>query len=88
MQYFKLPISTAAQIDCINREFFWKKNNVNKGLPLVAWAKVCMPKDVGGLGLCWTNDINLAFQCKLAWKILSNNISMWASTMKAKYLRN
>jgi len=88
MQCFKLPVSTSAQLDCINREFFWKKtNNANKGLPLVAWTKVCMPKTMGGLGLRRAQDVNLAFQCKLAWKVLQDKSSMWASVMRAKYLR-
>jgi len=87
MQCFKLPVTTATQLDCINREFFWKRNNVNKGLPLVAWEKVCMPKDMGGLGLRRAHDVNLAFQSKLAWKILRDNSSMWASIMRAKYIR-
>ena len=25
MQCFKLPVNTATQLDCINREFFWQK---------------------------------------------------------------
>jgi len=88
MQCFKLPATTATQLDNINREFFWKTNSLTKGLPLVAWTKICMPKNKGGLGLRRVSDTNLAFQCKLVWKILSNDVSMWVGIMRAKYLRN
>jgi len=56
----------AKQLHCINRDFLWKKDNTNKGLPLIVWDKVCMPKSQGGIGLRKTEDINMAFQCKLA----------------------
>jgi len=44
MQCFKLPSAVATNIDRVSREFFWKKNNTEKGLPLVAWDKICRPK--------------------------------------------
>ena len=88
MQCFKLPDATAKQLDCINREFFWKKNNINKGLPLIAWDKVCKPKSMGGLGLRKTKDVNMAFQSKLAWKILNDSDSLWVRILRTKYLRN
>ena len=42
MQCFQLPISITTQIDRLSREFFWKKNNTEKGLPLVAWDRICL----------------------------------------------
>ena len=37
---------------------------------MVAWDKVCQPKNLGGLGLRKTEAVSLAFQAKLAWKVL------------------
>jgi len=51
MQCFQLPASLSSELDRINREFFWKKSNSEKGLPMVAWDKICRPKKLGGLGL-------------------------------------
>ena len=86
MQCFQLPNTIATQIDRLNREFFWKKNNTDKGLPLVACDRIFRPKDRGGIGLCKTTAVNTAFQCKLAWKVLTNNESMWVRIMRNKFL--
>ena len=54
---------------------------------MVAWGKVCTPKKLGGLGLRKMAAVDCAYQCKLAWKILDGNESLWTSVMRAKYLR-
>ena len=54
----------------------------------MAWDQVCRLKDVGGLGLRRTAAVNTAFQCKLTWKVLTNNGSMWVRFMHTKYLWN
>ena len=65
-----------------------QKNNTKKGLPLIAWDKICMPKSKGGLGLCKTDAVDKAFQCKLVWKVLTNEESASVRLMQAKYRRN
>ena len=71
MQCCKLPGMVTKQLDRINRDFFWKTSNLDKGMPLVAWDKVCRPKQLGGLGLRKTSAVNTAFLAKLGWKILT-----------------
>jgi len=39
--------NTMSKLDNLSRGFFWKKSNMEKGLPLIAWDKVCMPKSKG-----------------------------------------
>ena len=69
------------------RNFFWKKSDTQKGLPLISWDRICQPKARGGgLGLRKDEATNKAFQCKLAWKILTNANSCWVQAMKTKYL--
>ena len=77
LQCFKLPNAIATQVDHLNREFFWKKN-MDKGMSLVAWDRICRPKEKGGIGLRKTAAVNIAFQCKLGWKVLTNNDSIWS----------
>ena len=76
VQCFHLPKHTTEQIDKTNWGFLWGKSNTEKGLSLTAWDKICMPKNKGGVGtvgLCYTDAVNKAFQCKLAWKMLTND---------------
>jgi len=47
-----------------------------------------MSKNKGGLGLRYIDAANEAFQCKLAWNVLTNNNGLWTQAMKAKYLHN
>lgn len=70
MQCFELPKKTTSLLDHVNRTFLWKKSGSDQGLPMVAWDKVCQPKNLGGLGVRKIEAVNLAFQAKLAWKIL------------------
>lgn len=48
MQIYWLPQSICAQIDKTTRDFIWKGNS-NKGICLVGWEKITMPKRIGGL---------------------------------------
>jgi len=65
MQCFQLPQTTARDVDKICRNFFWKKSDVNNGLPMVSWDKICRPKKAGGLGLRKMEAVNSAFLSKL-----------------------
>ena len=87
MQCFQIPAGVTNNIDKINRQFFWKRFNTDSGLPLVAWDTICRPKQEGGIGLHKTAALNLAYQAKLAWKILTNHNSLWVRLMRTKYLR-
>jgi len=65
MRCFQLSCATSRQIDKINRDFFWKKSNSIKGLPMVSWHKIYRPKKSGGLGLRKMETINSAFLSNL-----------------------
>jgi len=65
MQCYKLPARVTDQLDRINQEVFWKNASSAKGMPLVAWDKICRPKQLGGLGIRKTATVNTAFLAKL-----------------------
>ena len=77
MQCFRLPQGIFDQLNRIHRNFFWKTSSSTKGLPLIAWDTICKPKSKGGLGLQKSEAVNVAFQCKLAWRILMKESSLY-----------
>ena len=85
MQCFKLPSRVSEKLDQINCDFFWKNLSTSKGLPLIVWDKICCPKKMGGLALCKTATVNLAFLAKLAWKLLTKPENFWVQLMTIKY---
>ena len=61
---------------------------MDKGISLVAWDQICRHKEKGAIGLCKIAAVNIAFQCKLASKILTNIESIWTQILRRKYLHN
>jgi len=85
MQCFSLSHTTSEQLDRIHRNFFCKNSPSETGIPLIAWDTVRKPKTKGGLGLRRTQSIYKVYQCKLAWRLLNNEPSIWVQTLRAKY---
>ena len=47
---FKLPVSVAAKIERLQRDFLWSGIGEGKKDHLVRWDVVCKSKEIGGLG--------------------------------------
>jgi hypothetical protein len=59
---FDVPVTIKEQVIKYTRHCLWRKKNSEvqaKGTVLIAWTKVCMPKNQGGLGV-----LNLEVQNK------------------------
>uniref|UniRef100_A0A2N9GFF2 BED-type domain-containing protein n=1 Tax=Fagus sylvatica TaxID=28930 RepID=A0A2N9GFF2_FAGSY len=55
---------------------------------MVGWGKICKPKGEEGLGIYATKPRNKALLAKLNWRLLDENDSLWARTIRAKYWPN
>ena len=51
LSLFKIPVSVAAKIERLQRDFLWSGIREGKRDHLVSWDVVCNPKVKGGLGL-------------------------------------
>ncbi|KAJ4792133.1 RNA-directed DNA polymerase (reverse transcriptase)-related family protein [Rhynchospora pubera] len=86
MQVLKLPPWLLRHLEGIRRRFFWKENNkCLGGHCLVNWAKCCLPKANGGLGILDLQRQNQALLLKWLWKLKHEPDSVWTSTVQLLY---
>ncbi|KAM0911172.1 hypothetical protein ACQ4PT_013675 [Festuca glaucescens] len=68
MMSLDIPIKTILAIEKIIRGFLWKgRKDVKGGHCLVAWDKVCTPKEWGGLGIPNLRMMNVALRTRWLW---------------------
>lgn len=84
MQVCGLPQSVCDHIDKISRDFIWKGSQ-NKGINLVNWQKVSMPKVSKGLGIRAARDANTALLGKLVWEVQQKTDKLWVQILRHLY---
>ncbi|KAL4586081.1 hypothetical protein LXL04_010712 [Taraxacum kok-saghyz] len=88
LYYFSLFKAPRKVLDClegIRRSFLWQGSSSERKIHWVAWSKIVLPKDRGGLGVGCLNVLNLAMLAKWVWRYRNedNNNSLWLSCIKA-----
>ena len=58
----------AARLESIQRNFLWGSYEGSFKYPLVAWEKVCLPIEMGGLGIRSVVSFNQALLGKWLWR--------------------
>lgn len=74
---FILPNSITLEIEKILRGFLWCNGEMKKGKAKVAWDKLCVPKEEGGLGIKSLSTWNVVVMTSHIWSILTHKESMW-----------
>lgn len=85
MSTILLPQSTIEKLDQISRNFLWGSTEEQRTPHLIAWTKVCTPKQDGGLGIRSSLEMNKALLGKIGWRLLHDRESIWARVLRAKY---
>ena len=85
MSCYRLPQDTCKKLSAAVARFWWSTSNNNKGFHWVAWDKICVPLDEGGLGF---RDFNLALLAKQVWRLLVFPDSLLARVLKGRYYRH
>jgi hypothetical protein len=68
MMSLDVQIETLLAIEKILCGFLWKgRKDAHGGHCLVAWDRVCMPKDLGGLGILNLRRMNIALRARWLW---------------------
>lgn len=83
----QLPPSVIKQMDGIRRAFLWLGDKTRKASPvscLVAWIKVCYPKDLGGLGIKDMGVQNICLLLKLLHRLHCTETSAWSLWVRGR----
>lgn len=84
---FKALVKFCEELNSLVRRFWW---NMRPGkshyFAPKAWVNMCTPKVIGGLSFQLFKELNKALLVKLAWKVASEDPSLWCHLLRAKYL--
>lgn len=67
MSIYRWPKTTIQESEKSLRNFFWSGDTEKKKTIVVAWQKICLPKDGGEIGISSLGDMNRSLNMKLAW---------------------
>ncbi|XP_074293158.1 uncharacterized protein LOC141620099 [Silene latifolia] len=84
---FILPKGIIRSIEAICRNYLWDNGTEYRRAPLVAWQKVCLPKEEGGLGLKNQEVWNKAMVGRLVNWIAENRDSIWVQWVQWNHIR-
>ncbi|KAL4340650.1 hypothetical protein GQ457_08G025240 [Hibiscus cannabinus] len=88
MSCYLLPRTITDRITSSMRRYWWSGKLSERGWPLLAWDKICTPKNAGGLGLRDLRHFNIALLGKQLWRFLVFPDSLVARVFRAKYYRS
>ncbi|KAL8119749.1 hypothetical protein AgCh_017015 [Apium graveolens] len=88
MNLFLIPVGICEDIERKMNGFMWGSGASGKGIKWMAWSKVCMPKNCGGLGLKELRKFNLAMLAKQCWRLLNQTNGLVTEIIKARYYPN
>lgn len=87
-QVLVLPRKVLNDIDHMCRAYLWSGEVYSGKAGYVAWPKVCMPKQAGGLGLRNINVWNIAAMGKYLWAVAKKKDSLWLKWVSEVYVHD
>lgn len=89
MSIYPYPPFLCDEVQWMLNSYWWRSfSRDSKGIMLLAWDKLTVPKEVGGLGFRELHVFNLAILGKQGWNFISNLSIMISRIFKAKYYPN
>ena len=85
LSLFTIPKAVAIRLERIQRNFLWGSSVECFKYPLVAWEKVCLPRELGGLGIRKLVPFNQALLGKWLWRYGHETSRLWRRVITMKY---
>ncbi|PNX72494.1 ribonuclease H [Trifolium pratense] len=85
---YLLPDTLIKEIERMLNVFWWGGSNNNKGIKWLAWERMALSKDKGGLGFRDFQVFNLAMVAKQRWNFISKPHALVSGIFKASNLHN
>ena len=85
LSLFTIPKAVATRLERIQRNFLWGSSVECFKYPLVAWEKVCLPHELGGLGIRKLVPFNQALLGKWLWRYGHETSHLWRRVIAMKY---
>lgn len=82
LSFFKAPECVINAIERMFRRFLWGGEEGEKTIHWVAWSKICMDKNEGGLGLKNLKAFNFSLLDKWLWRLGTEGEGLWAKVLK------
>ena len=85
LSLFTIPKAMAIRLECIQRNFLWGSSGKRFKYPLMAWEKVCLRRELGGLGIRKLVPFNQALLGKWLWRYGHETSHLWRRVIAMKY---
>ena len=85
LSLFTILKAVATRLERIQRNFLWGSLVECFKYPLVAWEKVCLPRELGGLGIRKLAPFNQALLGKWLWRYGHETLHLWRRVIAMKY---
>lgn len=85
LQSAPIPGAVCDEAEKLCPDFIWGSTASHRRCHLVAWDKICKPKEEGGHGFRNLQLLNKAHMMKLAWELITQPGKLWVKIAKAKY---
>ena len=85
MSLFPAPRGVIEEIIKLQRRFLWSGEVGKSPLALVAWDRLTLPKNLGGLNCGDLSHKNISLLFKWAWRLFHDPDSLWKIVIRDKY---
>lgn len=80
-----IPIGVTSRVKNICRIFLWRNQEKDRNFAWIAWDRISIPKQWGGLGIKDLHLFSNALAAKLCWHLITG-CSLWKELITAKYI--